>query len=62
MEVQQIRDPRSTGKVKKLFCNVEYADDGTAKLVSKGKHVNASIDIVDFLRQIPKEYIEKAMM
>lgn len=57
----EIRDPRSTGKVKKMFCCLEEESDGTALLVSKGKNIDTSINIVDFLRQVPEKYIEEAI-
>lgn len=58
MRIREIRNPRSEGKVKKLFCNIEISENGSARLVTKGRNVNSSIDLQDFLRQIPREYIE----
>lgn len=57
----EIRNPRSEGKIKKMFCSLEEDEDGTAVLVSKGKNVNASIDVVDFLKQVPNKYLEQAI-
>ena len=57
--IRDIRDPKSRGKVKKLFCRLEKNEDGTARFVAKGKNMNVSIDVEDFLNQIPKEYIVK---
>jgi len=56
-----IRNPRSEGEVKQLICKLECADDGTARIVIKGKRVNSSIEIIDFLRQIPMKYIMQIM-
>ena len=56
-----IRNPRSEGDVKQLICKLECADDGTARIVVKGKRVNSSIEIIDFLRQIPLIYIEQML-
>lgn len=54
-----IREHSGEGPSNKKFCELHILDDGRAMLETKGKKIDAVIELDDFLRQIPNEYLKK---